>query len=249
MSYAELKNRTAVVTGGARGIGRSIAEELARGGADIIIVDLVEDSAKATASEIAATGVKAVGIAANVAKTEDVKRMVGEAIKLNGKIDILVNNAGITRDSLLIRMKDEDWNAVIEVNLKSVFLVTRELITHMMKARYGRVVNIASVIGLMGNVGQANYAASKAGIIGLTKSLAKEFAGRKITVNAIAPGYIQTDMTAKLTPEVIEKMKALIPLNRLGEPSDVARAVRFLSSDEASYITGQILTVDGGMVM
>ncbi|HBW46808.1 TPA: 3-oxoacyl-ACP reductase [bacterium] len=249
MSYAELKNRTAVVTGGARGIGRSIAEELARGGADIIIVDLVEDSAKATASEIAATGVKAVGIAANVAKTEDVKRMVGEAIKLNGKIDILVNNAGITRDSLLIRMKDEDWNAVIEVNLKSVFLVTRELITHMMKARYGRIVNIASVIGLMGNVGQANYAASKAGIIGLTKSLAKEFAGRKITVNAIAPGYIQTDMTAKLTPEVIEKMKALIPLNRLGEPSDVARAVRFLSSDEASYITGQILTVDGGMVM
>jgi len=249
MSYAELKNRTAVVTGGARGIGRSIAEELARGGADIIIVDLVEDSAKATASEIAATGVKAVGIAANVAKTEDVKRMVGEAIKLNGKIDILVNNAGITRDSLLIRMKDEDWNAVIEVNLKSVFLVTRELITHMMKARYGRIVNIASVIGLMGNVGQANYAASKAGIIGLTKSLAKEFAGRKITVNAIAPGYIQTDMTAKLTPEVIEKMKALIPLNRLGEPSDVARAVRFLLSDEASYITGQILTVDGGMVM
>jgi len=249
MSYAELKNRTAVVTGGARGIGRSIAEELARGGADIIIVDLVEDSAKATASEISATGVKAVGIAANVAKTEDVKRMVGEAIKLNGKIDILVNNAGITRDSLLIRMKDEDWNAVIEVNLKSVFLVTRELITHMMKARYGRIVNIASVIGLMGNVGQANYAASKAGIIGLTKSLAKEFAGRKITVNAIAPGYIQTDMTAKLTPEVIEKMKALIPLNRLGEPSDVARAVRFLSSDEASYITGQILTVDGGMVM
>lgn len=249
MAFADLKGRTAVVTGGARGIGFSIAEELARGGADIVVIDLAQESANDAAARIAAMGVKSVGVAANVAKTEDVERALKESLALTGKIDILVNNAGITRDNLMIKMKDEDWDAVISINLKSVFLMTREFIRPMMKARYGRIVNIASVIGLMGNAGQANYAASKAGIIGVTKSVAKEFSSRSITCNAIAPGYIQTEMTAKLTPEIIEKMKALIPLARLGEPSDVARAVRFLSSDEASYVTGQVLTVDGGMVM
>lgn len=249
MTYANLKGRTAVITGAARGIGFSIAEELARGGADIVIIDLAQDAAAAAAEKIRALGVKSVGVAANVAKIEDVQTALEASTALTGKIDILVNNAGITRDNLMIRMKDEDWDAVLTVNLRSVFLMTREFIRPMMKARYGRIVNISSVIGLMGNAGQANYAASKAGVIGLTKSVAKEFSSRGITCNAIAPGYIQTEMTAKLAPDVIDKMKAIIPLGRLGEPADVARAARFLASDEAAYVTGQVLTVDGGMVM
>lgn len=249
MSYGDTKGRTAVVTGAARGIGYAIAEQLAMGGADIVIIDLAQDAADKAAESIRRLGVKSVGVAANVAKSEDVENALKASLELTGKIDILVNNAGITRDTLMIKMKDEDWDAVITINLKSVFLMTREFIRPMMKARYGRIVNIASVIGLMGNAGQANYAASKAGIIGLTKSVAKEFSSRSITCNAVAPGYIQTDMTAKLTQDVIDKMKAIIPLSRLGEPSDVAKAVRFLASDEAAYITGQVLTVDGGMVM
>jgi 3-oxoacyl-[acyl-carrier protein] reductase len=249
MNYASLEGRTAVVTGAARGIGFAITEELARAGADCVLVDLTQESADAAAEKIRGLGVKALGIAANVAKAEDVERAQKAAFALNGRVDILVNNAGITRDGLLIRMKDEDWQAVLDINLKSVFLMTREFVRPMMKAKYGRIVNIASVIGLMGNAGQANYAASKAGIIGLTKSVAKEFASRGITANAIAPGYIQTEMTAKLSEEVIAKMLAIIPLARLGEPGDVAKAVRFLASDEAAYVTGQVLTVDGGMVM
>jgi 3-oxoacyl-[acyl-carrier protein] reductase len=249
MNYASLEGRTAVVTGAARGIGFAITEELARAGADCVLVDLTQESADAAAEKIRGLGVKALGIAANVAKAEDVERAQKAAFALNGRVDILVNNAGITRDGLLIRMKDEDWQAVLDINLKSVFLMTREFVRPMMKAKYGRIVNIASVIGLMGNAGQANYAASKAGIIGLTKSVAKEFASRGITANAIAPGYIQTEMTAKLSEEVIGKMLAIIPLARLGEPGDVAKAVRFLASNEAAYVTGQVLTVDGGMVM
>ncbi|MEK8022253.1 MAG: 3-oxoacyl-[acyl-carrier-protein] reductase [Candidatus Hydrogenedentota bacterium] len=249
MSFGALNGRTAVITGGARGIGFSIAEQLARSGADIVVIDLAQDASDAAAEKIRSMGVKSCGVSANVARTEDVAAALPRSLELTGKIDILVNNAGITRDNLMIKMKDEDWDAVLAVNLRSVFLMTREFIRPMMKARYGRIVNIASVIGLMGNAGQANYAASKAGIIGVTKSVAKEFSSRQITCNAVAPGYIQTDMTAKLTPDVIEKMKALIPLARLGEPSDVAKAVHFLASDEASYITGQVLTVDGGMVM
>lgn len=247
--YASLSNRTAVITGAARGIGFSIAEELARGGADIVVIDLAKDAADAAAAKIAAMGVKSKGVAANVAKTEDVERSLKESLELTGKVDILVNNAGITRDNLMIRMKDDEWTSVLDINLKSVFLMTREYIRPMMKARYGRIVSIASVIGLMGNAGQANYAASKAGIIGLTKSIAKEFASRGITANAVAPGYIQSEMTAKLAPEVISKMLSIIPLDRIGDPTDVAKAVRFLSSDESAYITGQVLTVDGGMVM
>jgi 3-oxoacyl-[acyl-carrier protein] reductase len=249
MTYASLSNRTAVITGAARGIGFSIAEELARGGADIVIIDLAKEAADAAAAKIAAMGVKAMGVAANVARTEDVERSLKESLELTGKVDVLVNNAGITRDNLMIRMKDDEWQSVLDINLKSVFLMTREFIRPMMKARYGRIVSIASVIGLMGNAGQANYAASKAGIIGLTKSIAKEFASRGITANAVAPGYIQSEMTAKLAPEVIAKMLAIIPLNRIGDPTDVAKAVRFLSSDESAYVTGQVLTVDGGMVM
>jgi len=249
MSFASLEGKTAVVTGAARGIGFAIAEELARAGANCVLVDLAEDAANAAAEKIRALGVKALGIAANVARAEDVERTRKVSLELNGRVDILVNNAGITRDGLLIRMQDEDWQAVLDVNLKSVFLMTREFVRPMMKAKRGRIVNIASVIGLMGNAGQANYAASKAGIIGLTKSVAREFASRGITANAIAPGYIQTEMTAKLSEEVIAKMLAIIPLARLGEPGDVAKAVRFLASDEAAYVTGQVLVVDGGMVM
>lgn len=249
MAFGSLSGRTAVITGAARGIGFAIAEQLATNGADCVLIDLSQESADAAAAKIRELGVKASGVAANVAKSEDVTRAVEESLKLTGRVDILVNNAGITRDGLMIRMKDEDWTSVLDINLKSVFLCTREFVRVMMKARYGRIVNIASVIGLMGNAGQANYAASKAGIIGVTKSVAKEFSSRGVTCNAVAPGFIQSEMTAKLSPEVIDKMKALIPLNSLGVPADVAKAVHFLASDEASYITGQVLTVDGGMVM
>ena len=249
MTYGDLKGRTAVVTGGARGIGFSIASQLAKSGADVVIVDLNKEDADNAAGKIESLGVKSLGVEANVANSDDVKRACSEAYALNDKVDILVNNAGITRDGLLMRMKDDQWDSVIQVNLTSVFLVTREFIKRMMKARYGRIVNIASVVGLMGNAGQTNYSASKAGIIGFTKSVAKEFAGRSITCNAVAPGYIQTEMTAKLSEEVLNKMRALIPLHRLGDPEDVAKAVHFLSSDESAYVTGQVLTVDGGMVM
>lgn len=249
MTYANLAGRTALITGAARGIGFAIAEELSSGGADIVIVDLKLEDAQAAAARISAQGVKALGVAANVANSDDVKRACREAAALTGKIDILVNNAGITRDGLLMKMSDDQWTSVLDINLKSVFLMTREIVRPMAKAHYGRIVSIASVVGLMGNAGQANYSASKAGIVGFTKSIAKEFSSRNITANAIAPGYIQTEMTAKLSEEVINRMKALIPLARLGDPADVARAARFLASDEAAYVTGQVLTVDGGMVM
>lgn len=249
MGYADLTGKTALVTGAARGIGFAVAKELAEGGANIIIVDLDLDSAKAAAEKISALGVDAMGAAANVADSDAVKALSKQLADSGKNADILVNNAGITRDGLLMKMSDADWNAVIEINLRSVFLMTREFIRPMMKARWGRVVNVASVIGLMGNAGQSNYAASKAGVIGLTKSVAKEFASRNITANAVAPGYIQTEMTAKLSEDVIEKMRQLIPLSRLGDVEDVARSIRFLASEEAGYITGQVLTIDGGMVM
>ena len=243
------EGRVAVITGGARGIGRAIAKELAAGGATLALVDVLLDAAEETAAEFRSQGVEAAAFAANVAKPEDVTRMCGEVVERFGKIDILVNNAGITRDNLIMRMKEADWDAVIAVNLKGTFNCIKAVTRPMMKARYGRIVNIASVVGVMGNAGQANYSASKAGVIGLTKTAAKELASRNITVNAVAPGYIQTDMTEKVTDAAREAFLTNIPLARAGKPEDVAKAVRFLCSDDADYITGQVLNIDGGMVM
>lgn len=244
-----LKGKVALVTGGARGIGRTIAERLGRDGADLAVFDVLDD-VKAVAEEMAgALGVQARGYKVDVTDSGQVDEAVGAAVKDLGRLDVLVNNAGITRDGLLMRMKDADWDAVLAVNLKGAFLCTRAASRYLLKQRSGRIVNIASVVGLMGNAGQANYSASKAGLIGLTKTCAKEFGSRGITVNAVAPGYIKTAMTDKLTEEQREKMLALVPLGRLGGVDDVASAVAFLASENAGYVTGQVLTVDGGMVM
>jgi len=243
------EGKVALITGGARGIGRAIADELAAGSATLAIVDVLKDVAEATAADFRSRGVTAEAFVANVANLADVERLFDEVIARFGKVDILVNNAGITRDNLIMRMKEEEWDAVIAVNLKGTFNCIKAASRPMLKARAGRIVNIASVVGVMGNAGQANYSASKAGVIGLTKTAAKELASRGITVNAVAPGYIQTDMTGKLTDAAREAFLTVIPLARAGTPADVARAVRFLCSDDAAYITGQVLHVDGGMVM
>ncbi len=244
-----LRDKTALVTGGARGIGKTIALALAESGADVIIVDLNQSDAESAAAEIEKLGRRAVGLSGNVSSASDVEEFIKKAANIFGKIDILVNNAGITRDTLLLRMKEEDWDAVINVNLKGAFLCTKAVSRLMMKQRYGKIINISSVVGVMGNAGQANYAASKAGIIGFTKSVAKELASRNITVNAIAPGFIVTSMTDVLAEDVKENLKEQIPLGRLGTPEDIANTVLFLASDAASYITGQTISVDGGMVM
>ena len=240
-----LIGRTALVTGAARGIGRSIAETFAACGARVAIADLDLASAEQTAGEIG----NARGFACDVSDPAAVTLLVQLVEDAFGLIDILVNNAGITRDNLMGRMKDEDWDAVMAVNLRSAFVATRAVQRGMMKRRWGRIINIASVVGLMGNKGQANYAASKAGLIGLTKSAAKELASRNILVNAIAPGFIQTAMTEKLPEEARAALASQIPMGRLGEPRDIAGAAAFLASDLAAYITGQVLVVDGGMVM
>ncbi|MDR3077840.1 MAG: 3-oxoacyl-[acyl-carrier-protein] reductase [Planctomycetota bacterium] len=245
-----MRGRIAVVTGGARGIGEAIARALAKMGADIVIWDVLEDQAKTTAEAIAGEfGVRAAGMAVDVTRTEPVEEAAAAAAKDMGGIDILVNNAGITRDGLLIRMKEEDWDRVLAINLKGVWQCTRAVGRIMLKARRGAIVNIASVVGVMGNAGQANYSASKAGVIGLTKTSAKEFASRGVRVNAVAPGYIRTAMTDKLTDEQRKRMQDLIPLGELGTPDDVADAVAFLASDASRYITGQTLNICGGMVM
>jgi 3-oxoacyl-[acyl-carrier protein] reductase len=243
---AALGGKVAMVTGGARGIGKAIAAALAAEGARIAVVDLDLGNAEATAAEL---GGGARGFAANVAKAADVDAVV-EAIERDlGPIDILVNNAGITRDGLLMRLSEADWDAVLSVNLKAAFLTMKAVTRGMMKRRSGRVINIASVVGVVGNKGQANYAASKAGLIGLTKTIAKELASRNVLVNAVAPGFIETDMTAGLPPEARQALSAQIALGRLGTPADIASVVAFLASEGASYITGQVIVVDGGMVM
>ncbi len=246
-----LSEKVALITGSARGIGKAIALELANHGANIVINDiLIENEINKTLEEIKQSTNKAIGIRADITKLDEVESMVKEIINKFGKIDILVNNAGITRDSLLIRMKEEDWDAVININLKGTFNCSKTVAKYMMREKKGgKIVNISSVIGLVGNIGQANYAASKAGIIGLTKSMAKELALRNINVNAIAPGFIETDMTKKLPEKVRQELQQQIPLKRLGIVEDVAKAVYFLVSDASNYITGQVINVDGGMVM
>jgi len=244
-----LQGKVAIVTGAAQGIGRAIAETLARAGADVAVVDFDVSRAPETASAVTAYGRRAVVIKANVAEWAEVKAMADQVVAELGRIDILVNNAGITRDGLLLRMKEEDWNAVLDVNLKGTFHCTKAVLPAMTRQRGGAMVNIASVVGVMGNAGQANYAASKAAVIGFTKTVAREYASRGITVNAVAPGFIETAMTDKLGGEVREALLKQIPLGRLGSPADVAEAVRFLVSPPAGYITGHVLHVNGGMLM
>ena len=245
-----LDGRYALVTGASRGIGRAIALRLAAEGAAVALNFAGNvAAAEAVRKEIESAGGKAILVPADVADETAATEMVEKTAEAFGAIDILVNNAGITRDGLLLRMKEEDWDAVLNTNLKGVFHCSKAAAKFMMKKRYGRIVNLASVVGLVGNSCQANYAAAKAGVIGFTKALAKELAGRGITVNAIAPGFIRSDMTDVLPDKVKETMLAGIPLGRAGEPEDVAKAALFLASDQAAYITGQVLTVDGGMVM
>jgi 3-oxoacyl-[acyl-carrier protein] reductase len=241
----DLSGRSALVTGSTRGIGRAIAQRLADCGANVAIVG--RDQARA---EEAASAIKnARGFGADVSDPATVISLVEQVERAFGGVDILVNNAGITRDNLLMRMKDEDWDAVLNANLRAAFVAMRAVSRGMMKKRWGRVINIASVVGLIGNKGQANYAASKAGLIGLTKSVAKELASRNILANVVAPGFIETDMTAAMTPDAREMLSKQIPLERLGKPDDIAGVVAFLSSELAAYITGQVFVVDGGMVM
>lgn len=245
-----LNGKVALVTGASRGIGRAIALTLAKEGAKVVVnyAGNVE-AANEVKKTIEDAGGEAVVIGADVSKSDEAEKIVNETVEKFGGIDILVNNAGITRDGLLARMKDEDFDAVINTNLKGVFYTTRAAAKIMMKARKGRIVNMASVVGITGNAGQANYSAAKAGVIGFTKTVAKELAGRGVTVNAIAPGFIETDMTAVVPEKAKDAMLQNIPVKRAGKPEDVANAVLFLASDMASYITGQVLNVDGGMVM
>jgi len=243
------KDRVAVVTGASRGIGRSIALALAAKGATIVAVDVDQAATDAIVAELQAAGSKALAVVGNVTVPADVERMIDSSVEAFGRVDILVNNAGITRDGLLMRMKDEDWDAVMNVNLKGAFLCTRAAFKVMSKQRYGRIINIASIVGQMGNAGQANYCASKAGLIGLTKSNARELAKRSITVNAVAPGFIATAMTDALSEKVRDELTAQIPLERLGSADDIANAVVFLAGEQSGYITGHVLSVNGGMYM
>jgi len=246
---SQLANQIAVVTGAGRGIGRAIALKFAAEGADVVCVSRTQENSEKVAAEIRALGRKAWAHAVDVADAADVNAAAEKILAECGKVDILVNNAGVTRDGLLMRMSDADWDTVLNTNLKGAFLVTKAFSRAMIKARSGRIINISSVIGLIGNAGQCNYAASKAGLIGFTRSCAKELAGRGITVNAIAPGFIETDMTADLKEEMKTALLKQIPLGCLGQAEDIAGATLYLASPAARYVTGQVLTVDGGMVM
>jgi 3-oxoacyl-[acyl-carrier protein] reductase len=245
----QFTGKTAIITGGGQSIGREIALALAREGADVAILDLKEEGAKETAAACAALGRRGLGLACDVSRTADVEAVAERVFAEFPAVHILINNAGVTRDQLLFRMDEADWDLVLNVNLKGTYNCTKAFVRSMTKERWGRVVNVASVIGVIGNAGQANYAASKAGIIGFTKSVAKEFASRRITVNAIAPGFIDTPMTQVLPEKVRTALLERIPLGRLGSATDVAAVARFLCSEEASYVTGQVLHCDGGMVM
>lgn len=249
MCEVSLEGKIALVTGGARGIGKEIALVLAKEGANIALCDINLEEAEKTAKEIQELGRDSIAFKADVADLGQVQDMVDKILDKFKRLDILINNAGITRDGLILRMSEEDWDKVIAVNLKGCFVCTKVVSKVMLKQRSGKIVNLASIIGIMGNAGQANYAASKAGIIGLTKSVAKELASRGVCVNAIAPGFINTEMTAKLSEETKKNMLLNIPLRRLGEPKDVANLALFLSSENSSYITGQVVSIDGGMSM
>jgi len=244
-----VKDRIAIVTGASRGIGRCVALALAVAGARIVATSSTRDGCKSLVEELAEQGCQAIAVQCNVAESGDVDRLVEAAMERFGRVDILVNNAGITRDGLLMRMKDEDWDKVLSVNLKGAFNCSRAVSKVMTKQRFGRIINITSIVGQMGNAGQTNYCASKAGLIGLTKSCARELARRMVTVNAVAPGFIVTDMTEALPEKVRQDLTAQIPLERLGSVDDIANAVLFLASDNSSYITGQVLAVNGGMYM
>ncbi len=244
-----LNGKIALVTGAAQGIGKDIALGLAADGADVAICDVNLEAAQKTAAEIEARGRKALALKANVAASAEVTAMIDRVVEKFGRLDILVNNAGITRDGLILRMKDEDWDLVLSINLKGAFLCAKAALRHMTKQRAGTVISIASIVGAMGNPGQANYVASKAGLIGLTKTIAREYANRNITANAVAPGFIDTAMTQALSENVRAELAKQIPLGRLGASEDVANAVRFLASPAAAYITGQVIHVNGGMYM
>ena len=244
-----LHDRVAIITGGAQGIGRAIALLLARNGAHIVIADINEKQAEETAQEIALLGQKSLGAKVDVSNFSEAENLGKTVFDAFGRIDILVNNAGITRDGLFLKMKEEEWDAVIAVNLKSVFNCSKSIIRYMSKQRRGKIISVASVVGQMGNVCQANYAASKAGIIAFTKTLAREFASREIMVNAVAPGFIETDMTRSLGEKVREGFLSTIPLGRAGAPEEIAEAVLFLASDASNYITGQVINVNGGLYM
>ena len=245
----ELKDKVALVTGGAQGIGRTISEELTRAGAHVVLGDVNLEGAQATAEAINKSGGSASAVKIDVSNANEVKEVFEFIVKDKKPVDIVVNNAGITRDGLMVRMKESDWDLVLDINLKGSFLCSQQAAKQMMKQKSGVIVNIASIVGVMGNFGQANYSASKAGVIGLTKTLAREVASRGIRVNAIAPGFIDTEMTRVLDEEVRQKLIEQIPLARLGLPEDVARCVNFLVSDKSSYITGQVINLNGGMLM
>jgi len=244
-----LENQTAVVTGAGRGIGRAIALKLAEAGANVVCLSRTEANSQKVADEITALGRQSWAVAVDVGDTAAVEAAVAKILEDTGGVNILVNNAGVTRDGLLMRMSEEDWDTVLDTNLKGAFVLTKALTRNFMKLRAGRIINVASVVGLMGNAGQANYAASKAGLIGFTKSVAKELASRGVTANVIAPGFIDTDMTGDLSDEVKETAKSHIPLGEFGVPEDIAAAAVYLAAPGARYVTGQVLTVDGGMVM
>ncbi len=244
-----LEGKVAIVTGGTRGIGRAVAAALAHEGAAVTLCARDLAQTEKVAADLRASGAQVLAVKADVAQASEVEEMVEACLARFDRVDILVNNAGITRDGLLLRMKDEDWEAVLNVNLRGVFYCTRAALRPMIKQRAGRIINITSVVGVMGNPGQSNYAASKAGIIGLTKAVAKEVVSRGITVNAVAPGFIETDMTESLSPELKAQMLAQIPLGRFGKPEEVAALVLFLASDRAAYITGQVLHINGGLWM
>ncbi|MBN2104753.1 3-oxoacyl-[acyl-carrier-protein] reductase [bacterium] len=245
----ELTGKVALVTGSARGIGKAIVLELSKQGCNVIVMDIDLEGARETAKEAEAFGVKSLAIKTDVSQASDVDEMVKTANEMFGRIDILVNNAGITRDTLLMRMTEKDWDQVLDINLKGAFLCTKAVIRGMMKQRMGKIINMASVVGVGGNASQANYAASKAGLIGFTKAVAKEVATRNIQVNAIAPGYIETEMTAHLPKEAVEWFINNTPISKPGKPGDVAKTVLFLASSASDYITGQVIHVDGGMMM
>ena len=245
----KFENKVVIVTGSARGIGFAIAETFAENGATSIILDLFQDTVDEAVKKITDKGLKAIGYVVDITNSELIGNLFKEIFQKFGKINILINNAGITKDGLLMKMKESDWDAVINVNLKGTFICTQKVCRFMMKQRQGVILNISSVVGIMGNAGQANYAASKGGIITLTKSAAKEFASRNIRVNAIAPGFIETEMTSQLPKEIVDKYLEAIPLRHIGTPKDVANLCLFLASEEADYITGQTIQVDGGLIM